>query len=310
VLLPSLLLFGLAGGGCALVSSLIPLLGLRLLQGIGAAALGVLNATLVGDLFEGRQRTTAMGLNASVLSVGTATYPLVGGSLAMIGWRWPFALPLLALPVAVLVARRLREPAVAPPPRLNVYLAGVWREARQAQVLALFAASCGIFVLLYGPYVTFLPLFMDDRFGSAPVVIGLVMTSISVVNAITASQLGRITARIPERTIVRLGFISFALGLLIIPFVPATPALLLPAVLIGFAFGTTIPVVLSLVAGLAPDDRRAAFMALNWTVLRFGQTLGPLVASAVYAAAGFRAVYLVGAVLALALAGLMTLTVR
>lgn len=310
VLLPSLVLFGIAGSACSLAPSLNPLLALRLLQGVGAAALASINLTLIGDLFQGRQRTAAMGYNASVLSVGTATYPLLGGGLAMIGWHWPFALPILALPVAALVATRLREPPVVRAPHLGAYLGGVWREVRRPPVLALYTSSCGIFILLYGAYVTFLPLYMADTFGSSPLVIGAVMTSLSVVNAITSSQLGRMSARIPEPRLLLIGFVAFALGLAAIPLAPVTAALAIPAVLLGFAFATTIPVVMSLVAALAPDEQRAAFMSLNGTVLRLGQTLGPLIMTAVYAAGGFRAVYAVGFLLALALGALTAAVVR
>lgn len=310
VLVPSLVLFALAGGACALARSIEPLLGLRLLQGVGAASLGSLNVTLIGDLFRGRERTAAMGYNASVLSVGTATYPLIGGGLALLGWRWPFALPILTLPVALLVALRLEEPALERHSSLGGYLGGVWREVRRPEVLALYSASCGIFVLLYGAYITFLPLYMADRFGASPVVIGAVMTGASAVTALTSSQLGRLSARVPEARLVRLGFIALGLGLALVPVAPATALLLVPAALLGFGLAITIPVVMTLIAGLAPDDRRAAFMSLNGTVLRLGQTLGPLLMTAIYAAGSYTAVYLAGAALALALAALVAATVR
>ena len=72
VLIPSLLLFGVAGGACALVSEFELLFGLRLLQGVGAAALGATTkVTLIGDLFVGREWTAALGYNSCVLSTGT-----------------------------------------------------------------------------------------------------------------------------------------------------------------------------------------------------------------------------------------------
>jgi MFS family permease len=310
VLLPSLVLFGIAGTACSLANSFTPLLVLRLLQGVGAAALASINLTLIGDLFQGRQRTAAMGYNASVLSVGTATYPLVGGGLAMIAWHWPFALPILALPVAALVATRLDEPPVARAQDLSAYLGGVWREIRRPAVLALYASSCGIFILLYGAYITFLPLFMADSFGSTPLIIGVIMTLQSAVNAVTSSQLGRLSARIREPRLLQIGFFTLAVGLAVIPFAPVPAALAVPAVLLGLSLATTIPVVMSLLSALAPDDQRAAFMSLNGTVLRLGQTLGPLIMTGIYAAGGFRAVYVAGAAFALALAALTAAVLR
>ena len=79
------------------------LLVLRFLQGTGAASLGAINVTIMGDLYSGRERTAAMGYNASILSVGTATFPVVGGALAMLGWYYPFFLSIGAVPIGLFV---------------------------------------------------------------------------------------------------------------------------------------------------------------------------------------------------------------
>jgi ACDE family multidrug resistance protein len=47
VLVPSLMLFGIAGGACALVRDFELLLVLRALQGVGVAALGAINVTVL-----------------------------------------------------------------------------------------------------------------------------------------------------------------------------------------------------------------------------------------------------------------------
>ena len=47
ILIPSLMLFGLAGGACALAPTFEMLLVLRTLQGFGAAALGAMNVTVL-----------------------------------------------------------------------------------------------------------------------------------------------------------------------------------------------------------------------------------------------------------------------
>ncbi len=103
VLIPSLMLFGIAGGTCTFARDFNILLALSFFQGIGAASLASLNITLIGDLYSGRERATAMGYNASVLSVGTASYPALGGALAMLGWYYPFLLSLVAIPIGFIV---------------------------------------------------------------------------------------------------------------------------------------------------------------------------------------------------------------
>jgi MFS transporter, ACDE family, multidrug resistance protein len=110
ILVPALLIFGFAGGACAFARSFDILLTLRLFQGMGAVALGTLNVTVIGDIYEGRGRASALGYNSSVLSVGTASYPAIGGLLATLGWFYPFALPFLTIPIAIVVLFSLRNP--------------------------------------------------------------------------------------------------------------------------------------------------------------------------------------------------------
>jgi len=94
VLIPSLFLFGIAGAACGFTQSYHTLVVFRFFQGIGAAALGSINITLIGDIYEGRNRAAAMGYNGSILSIGTATYPAIGGGLASLGWNYPFFFPI------------------------------------------------------------------------------------------------------------------------------------------------------------------------------------------------------------------------
>jgi MFS family permease len=310
VLIPSLLLFAVAGVACAFARSFSLLVALRFLQGVGAAPLGSLNVTLIGDLWEGRERTAAMGYNASVLSVGTAVYPAIGGALAALAWYAPFALAIMAAPAAAAVAFWLRVPEPIQRHSLSHYLGRVWAEVRTRRVMGLFVASTVVFILLYGTYVTFLPFLMADRLRATPVVIGIVMSGASGVTALTAAQLGRLSRWLPEQLIVRLGFIVFAAGLVVIPAMPGILWMALPASLLGVAIATTIPVVHTILAGLAPPARRAAFMSLNGMVLRLGQTLGPVFAAAVYGWLGIDAVFLGAAALALAMAGVMTWTAK
>jgi MFS family permease len=309
ILVPALVVFALAGAACSLARDLHLLIGLRLLQGVGAAPLGALNVTLIGDIFKDRQRIAAMGLNASVLSVGTAVYPSIGGALAMLGWYYPFALPLMALPVALLVGLKLEVRVARRSEALGTYLGQVWRGIRSAEVLALFGASLSIFILLYGAYLTVLPLIMSHRLGATPLIIGLIMTSCSITSALTTSQLGRLARRIPERRLVRWGFVVFALALLTVPAVPNLLAMLVPAALLGLAFATTIPPVQSIIAGIAPTEQRAAFMSLNGMVLRLGQTIGPLALAAVAAAWGTVWVFVCGAGLALLTSAMLAVLV-
>lgn len=309
ILVPSLFVFGLAGGACALAGDFTVLLALRLVQGIGAAALGSINVTLIGDMYSGRERTRALGYNSAVLNVGTASYPAVGGGLALLGWNYPFLLPLLALPVGVFALFGLEAPAPRREGPLRRYVREVWQLARSRRARLLFGVSFVTFLLLFGALLAFLPLLMEERFGSSTFVIGLVLSSASVASGLTATALGRLATRFSEEALVRASFALYAAALALVPLVGEPWLVALPVALYGVANGLNIPSVLSMVASLAPERHRAALISVNGTFLRAGQTLGPIVMAWAVSRWGPAGAFHVGAAAAagafLVLAGLL-----
>lgn len=310
VLVPSLVLFALAGAACGLTRSFPLLLGLRVAQGIGAASLGVLNVTLIGDLFADWRRPAAMGYNASVLSVGTALYPALGGALAVFGWSYPFFLSLLALPVAWIVGTRLASPRPETVPPLVAYLRSAAKGLGDRRALALFGATLGTFIILYGAYLSYLPFLLRTTFGASSLLIGLVMSATSIATAVTAFQLGALAQRFTERRLALAGFVLYALAMAGITLAPTIWLLLLPVALYGIGNGIAIPSILTMLTELAPPGFRAAFMSINGMVLRAGQTVGPLLAGALLGLGGLGAAYFGSAVLAGAMWVLVAAAVR
>jgi len=310
VLVPSLLVFALAGTACGFARDFELLLWLRLLQGMGAAALGALNITIVGDLYSGWRRATVMGYNASVLSIGTAVYPAIGGMLALLGWYYPFFLPVLALPVALLVLWRLKNPEPSREERLSTYLRNTLISIRNPRALGLFLASLVIFIVLYGAYLTYLPFLVRMSFDASPLLIGLLFSATSLATALTSWRLGRLARRFSERNLVRLGFAFYAISMIAIPLAPSVGFLLLPALLFGATNGISIPSILSMLTGLAPAEYRAAFMSVNAMTLRVGQTLGPLIAGVMLQFGGIASVYYGNAVLAAATLGVVSMVIK
>lgn len=294
ILVPSLILFGIAGFTCAFVRDFNLLLLLRFLQGIGAASLLSLSVTLIGDLYVGDRRATAMGYNASISSIGTALYPTIGGALATLGWYFPFMLPIVAIPVGILVLFGLKNPEPQGQRNLKVYLRNAVKALKNRQLIGLFIASAANFVLLYGAYVTYLPSLIADKFGAEPFTIGLFLSSVSVAIAFTASQLGNLARHFSETTLIRASFVFYAVALLIIPFVPNLWLLLIPTTLFGIGLGIGFPSIQTLLAALAPKEYLATVISVNGTFYGLGQTIGPLLMGIVYSMGGINSVFFAG----------------
>jgi len=87
--------------------------------------------------------------------------------------------------------------------------------------------------------------------------------------------------------------------MLIIPLVGLKWFMLIPSGIFGVAMGINIPTIQTLLAGSAPMQYRAAFMSVNGSVLRLGQTLGPVSTGMVYVVAGMSGAFYTGAASAL-----------
>ena len=300
ILVPALLLFGIAGFSCAFVRDFNLLLGLRFLQGVGAAPLLSLSVTLIGDLYSGDKRATAMGYNASVSSIGTALYPTIGGALATMGWYFPFMLSIVAIPVGLLVLFGLKNPEPKGQRNLKAYLSNALITLKNRQLFGLFIASAANFVLLYGAYVTYLPSLIADKFGAEPFTIGLFLSSVSVAIAFTASQLGNLARRYSETTLIRASFVFYAVALAIIPFISSLWLLLIPTTIFGIGLGIGFPSIQTLLATLAPKEYLATVISVNGTFYGLGQTIGPLLMGLAYGIGGINSVFYAGVAFALA----------
>jgi len=295
IIIPFLMLFGIAGGLCFFVRDFKLLLILRLIQGIGAAPLGSLTVTIIGDLYSKKELVAAMGYNSSIRSIGSAGYPAIGGALAMIGWHYPFILPVIAIPIGFFVLFNLKVPEPKNELHIREHLNIVWKKLRSRQIVGLLVIGIVIFIMLFGSYMTCFPLLLGNSFAASPLIIGLIMASVSLIAAFTSSQLGKISRLFSERTILKISFILYALALLIIPLISQLWLFLIPVIIFGIAHGMSIPVIQALFAEVAPLKYRATFMSVSGMTFRVGQTLGPLLMGMVISIWGIGGAFYAGA---------------
>lgn len=301
ILIPSLFLFAVGGVGCALIDNFHLLLIFRLIQGMGAASLGSLNSTLIGDIYSGPDRVKAMGLNASVLSIGTASYPAIGGILAHIHWNLPFFLPSLAIPVGIAVLCCLKNPEPQRKTLLKDYLYNAFRFIRKKEAIVLFTGSLATFIILYGSYLTFFPLLLKGKFQLDARLIGFTMSVSSLTTALAASRLDVLRKRMSSKQIIILAYSLYGISMVILVFSPSYWVTVAGIVFFGMGHGTNFPIIQVLLTHMAPLEYRAAFMSMNGMVLRIGQSLGPLITGLAFSLAGLYGAFMTGTFVAAAM---------
>lgn len=291
VLVPALFIFSGFGFACFFAQTMNELLVLRFLQGTGAAPLGVLYSTMIGDLYSGPERGQAMGYNASVLAMGTAGYPAIGGFLALLGWNYPFLLPLLAVPLGLAILFFMKNPEPKKTGSLKDYFADALRRMKTREALSLFATTLLTFIILYGPLITYLPILLSHRFSASPATIGLVFLAASGFTGLASFQLGRLTQRFGQRSLLAAAAVFYGLCMLLTPHAPSLALTIPPVICFGLAQGLNIPTVMTMLTTIAPMEQRGAFMAANGLLLRLAQTVAPMIMGGLYALGGMNAVF-------------------
>jgi MFS family permease len=302
ILIPSLLLFGIGGILCALATNFRSLLEWRFLTGIGSASLESIELTLISDLYSGKMLTSAMGMNAAMIGVAATIYPVIGGMLAEFSWRYVFLLSMLAFPIALIIATKLKLPTKQEPTQklnLKTYLKITWKNIQNPQVLGLLFTVFSMFIIELGAFYIYLPMYAGTVLHASGAEIGIILSIESIAFAIAASQLGVLTRWFSERSLISSGFLICGLSLLVIPAIHSTWSLVTPCIVFGISQAFALPSLQSMLAAIAPEGHRASFMALNVTVQSLGRALGPLFAGVTFGIWGVQGVFYANAFLAI-----------
>ena len=306
ILVPCLVVFGVAGGLAGLAPGFGTLLVARLAQGIGAAGLINLAVTIIGDHWDGLERARIIGRNSAVLTIALAILPLLGGGLTEIGgWRLSFAPYPIALVTALFVARTLPSTELrADGPGLGGQLHEAVEVVRERNLTWVMVTGFVMFFLIFGLFLTVLPVHLEEQFGFGPALRGVMLSVPAITSTIGALLVGRTLARAGRRAAFLVGSAVFAIAFVVIGLAPVAWLVVAAALLYGLAEGTLIPTLQDVVAGSSPTESRGAVVALWVGGVRTGQTLGPLSAGVAMGAIGTDATFVVGGALAvLMLAG-------
>ncbi|ACV69638.1 MFS transporter [Desulfohalobium retbaense] len=273
IIVPTTLLFGIAGLLITLTESFWLVLVYRALQGIGVG--GMMNSVIVaiGDRYSGIERQQAMGYRVTAQGLTNAAVPFLSGALATIAWFLPFYIHSLAIAVGLLAAWKLEEPVQARP-SAN-YLTQALAAVLTLRAFWLFFSNFMGFFLLYC-LVVYMPLFVVNELGHSTLHAGLALSVGAGVNSLVATQAGRLRRRFSEETLVLTGFLCAGIALLALGLSPTYGTMLLCFVLWGLGFGALMPTLNAAAAGLVSAELRGGVLSLFTLLIYLGQTVSPL----------------------------------
>lgn len=298
VLLPCLVLFGIAGLAAAAAPSFELLLAARVVQGIGGAGLINLAVVMISDFWTGTERTSLIGKNSAVLTVCLALLPSISGLIASLSsWRWSLACASLALPIAAFGFVKMPKVNVVATRTIGDQIRGTGRALRQPVILAVIVASFLLFVVIFGVFLTALPVHLEKEFGLGPGTRGLILSAPAIGSTLVAFNLGRIRSWFSVRKVLAGSSALISISAFAIGVAPTVLAIVVLSVIYGLGDGLAIPTLQDVTASSATDDQRASVMAGFVSATRLGQAIGPIGASAIFAATSTSTAMIVGSVI-------------
>ncbi len=283
------------------------LLFIRVLQGVGAAALSAVSLTLVGIYYADRLGR-AYGLYNAIKGAGYVVSPVIGGAIV---WKSNFGAIFLAAAVVGVIAFLAALWLPRPLTRLDASFddddGGFWltglRIALSQRVLWPWYLVTTINMFLVGILFGFLPVRVY-ALGYAPLITGLLLSAATTSYLLIQPVAGAIADRVDPSWTIRLGLALSGLNIILVPFVRGIP-LVVVSVLAGIGIGTVWTNVDALVSSLADTPRLGATMGVAGSFKEFGDMLGPVLIGLVSQAFGLTTGFVACGVLGLISIGLI-----
>ena len=302
VLLSALLLYALAGLACLFVPDSRTLIAARLVLGFAAGAIMTSSLSLVADFPPGPVRDRVLGFaSAGAAFMAVLALTLGGVLVEAFGWRGPFILYALSLPILAVavhaVQSQVRSPSDPKAGRRRV-LPLLWPVYLLTLVLTVGLFMPGI----QGPFL----LQVEGITNAATQ--GMILASYSLTAAVVAACYGRIAGMLSMRARIAVAALGLGLGGMAMALLHGGPlTLALGCAITGAGAGLVEPVTVSLVLQRAPVALQTRAIGLLLSAVFLGQFLNPLVVNPLRSSLGIHGAFIAVGVVFLALSALALL---
>ncbi|MGG4301253.1 MFS transporter [Bacillus wiedmannii] len=278
VLIPSLIISTIGSIGCAFSANIYLFLFFRTVQAIGIAAIPVVAATIIGDLFEGKERGEAMSLYQMLLALAPAIGPLIGGYLGSINGHLYVFLFLSTLGILLLIINISLLPETKPtvikqPQAKKSYWFILKNKTGFSITLIGFIQFC-----IYFCFLVFLPSILTNSFHLTASKIGLIFVPMSL-----SIMLGSYCYKLLQKclTTKQALFITSFFNIICVTLFSFTYSINISFIIIvtslyGFSMGLSMPTHTTLLTEEFVQERATAIGMYNF-IRYLGMGTGPLV---------------------------------
>lgn len=272
-------------------TSLISLLILRILHGIGFGMLTTATGTIVADLVPEKRKGEGMGYYGLMINISMAIGPFLGLT-AIYSWGKGimFGISLASVILGTLTGLFISLPKKAKRDAEKISKKKGLNLKNLFEMSALKISIVGLFFgVIYSSIISFVSVYADDIHLSD--VSSFFFIVYAIVLLLSRPFTGRWFDRYGANVIMYPAIISFAIGMLILSQASNAFLFLLSAACIGLGWGTIFPSSQTIAVQLAPSSRRGVATATFLSILDIGIGIGSLIVGFVGAGIGYSSLY-------------------
>ncbi|HBI15253.1 MAG TPA: MFS transporter [Desulfobulbaceae bacterium] len=279
-LLSGLLVYALVGLLFPEATSVVNLVAIRALHGVGSAMIVPVAMAYVSDMAPIGQEGRYMGMLNIAIFAGIGGGPLLGGVFTDLWGMAAAFYAMSALSMLALLLVLFQMPALEgreqkkPPPALRSALASMLRRQRTRGILLARMSTMIIMV----PTMAFLPLLMHQWFAASGRQIGVVIACRTLVNALLQTPGGRLADRFDKVVLLRAGCLIISMVICLVPLAINFWWLLLLFVVLGTGEAIIWPVLGALATEEGRSYGQGTMMGVFSLAMSSGVLLGALVA--------------------------------
>lgn len=275
LLVYSLIIYAIGGFSGYFINEIKLLLLSRAILGVGVAGIMSIATTLIGDYFVGEERNSFVGSQAAFMSLGGVVFLTLGGFLADLNWRFPFALYLAAFIILPFAMAILYEPTKENKEQ-NVTYKKVQNLNTNNKIIVLVYAIGFLGMVFFYMIPTQIPFLLDERLDISNTFYGLAIALTTLTGAVTSIKYGAIKKRFSFPKIFVFAFFLMASGYFFIAFNITYNGILLGLAIAGLGIGLLMPNCnLWLMEVVSVNNRGKIIGGISSTMF-FGQFVSPL----------------------------------
>lgn len=278
VLLVSLVLYAIAGTSGLYLDTLPAILVGRAFLGIAVGGLITAVITLIGDYFEGEERSRFVGTQAAFAGLGGLIFISSGGVLADVHWRMPFLIYISSLLVLFMAVISVYEPEKTNQENAgnkqggedDIITSVIPRKVFWICAIAFFSAIVFYMIPVQMPFM------LNSMEGISNTKIGFAIAFVNVASVTTSLNYNRIKRHLSFGTIMGLVYVIVFSGFLVISYAQSYVMIIVGISISGLGFGMMMPNINLWLISSAPARMRGRLVGYLNSSLFLGMFLSPV----------------------------------